>query len=143
MSAAPKMCENPCETCAKEGLPLLLTRYALMPKETGAPALAGQLQDPDLAKVPLGQGAHYGLRLLRSGYVYVYDEARKHFDEYFVTADGFMSKMPPRVWALKQQHKPATEFSCARNGAAPLANVITIRNPKHATKVWIAFSNAE
>ena len=143
MSVAPKMCENPCETCAKEGLPLLLTRYALMPKETGAPTLTGQLQDPDLAKVPLGQGAHYGLRLLRSGYVYVYDEARKHFDEYFVTADGFMSKMPPRVWALKQQHKPATEFSCARNGAAPLANVITIRNPKHATKVWIAFSNAE
>lgn len=143
MSAAPKMCENPCETCAKEGLPLLLTRYALMPKEAGAPALTGHLQDPDLTKVPLGQGAHYGLRLLRSGYVYVYDEARKHFDEYFVTADGFMSKMPPRVWALKQQHKPATEFSCARNGAAPLANVITIRNPKHATKVWIAFSNAE
>lgn len=143
MSAAPKMCENPCETCAKEGLPLLLTRYALMPKETGAPSLTGHLQDPDLTKVPLGQGAHYGLRLLRSGYVYVYDEARKHFDEYFVTADGFMSKMPPRVWALKQQHKPATEFSCARNGAAPLANVITIRNPKHATKVWIAFSNAE
>jgi hypothetical protein len=143
MSAAPKMCENPCETCAKEGLPLLLTRYALMPKETGAPVLTGHLQDPDLTKVPLGQGAHYGLRLLRSGYVYVYDEARKHFDEYFVTADGFMSKMPPRVWAFKQQHKPATEFSCARNGAAPLANVITIRNPKHATKVWIAFSNAE
>lgn len=143
MSAAPKMCENPCETCAKEGLPLLLTRYALMPKETGAPTLTGHLQDPDLTKVPLGQGAHYGLRLLRSGYVYVYDEARKHFDEYFVTADGFMSKMPPRVWALKQQHKPATEFSCARNGAAPLANVITIRNPKHATKVWITFSNAE
>jgi hypothetical protein len=143
MSAAPKMCENPCETCAKEGLPLLLTRYALMPKETGAPTLTGQLQDPNLAKVSLGQGAHYGLRLLRSGYVYVYDEARKHFDEYFVTADGFMSKMPPRVWALKQQHKPATEFRCARNGSAPLAGVITIRNPKHATKVWIAFSNAE
>lgn len=142
MSAAPAMCQNPCETCAKEGLPLLLTRYALMPAETGAPKLAGQLQDPDLAKVPLGQGAHYGLRLLRSGYVYVYDEARKHFDEYFVTTDGFMSKLPPRVWAIKQQHTPATEFRCARNGAAPLAGVITIRNPKHATKVWIAFSNA-
>lgn len=143
MSTTPKMCENPCETCAKEGLPILLTRYALMPKETGAPKLRGSLDDPDLSKVPLGQGAHYGLRLLRSGYVYVYDEARKHFDEYFVTADGFLSKMPPRVWAVKQQHQPATEFRCARNGAAPLAGVITIRNPKHATKIWIAFSNAE
>lgn len=143
MSTPPKMCDNPCETCAKEGLPILLARYALMPTETGAPKLNGTLDDPDLGKVPLGQGAHYGLRLLRSGYVYVYDEARKHFDEYFVTADGFLSKMPPRIWALKQQHQPATEFRCARNGAAPLAGVITIRNPKYATKVWIAFSNAE
>lgn len=143
MSAIPPKCENPCETCAKEGLPLLLTRYALMPGETGAPRLSGTLDDPALHLVPLGQGAHYGLRLLRSGYVYVYDEARKHFDEYFVTADGFLSKMPPRIWALKQQHTPATEFRCARNGSAPMAGVITIRNPKHATRVWIAFSNAE
>ncbi|MBP7485767.1 MAG: hypothetical protein KA781_10705, partial [Aquabacterium sp.] len=143
MSTPPKMCDNPCETCAKEGLPILLARYALMPTETGAPKLNGTLDDPDLGKVPLGQGAHYGLRLLRSGYVYVYDEARKHFDEYFVTADGFLSKMPPRIWALKQHHQTATEFRCARNGAAPLAGVITIRNPKYATKVWIAFSNAE
>jgi hypothetical protein len=143
MSAMPQKCENPCETCAKEGLPLLLTRYALMPSETGAPRLSGTLDDPALSQVPLGQGAHYGLRLLRSGYVYVYDEARKHFDEYFVTADGFLTKMPPRIWAFKQQHTPATEFRCARNGSAPMAGVITIRNPKHASKVWIAFSNAE
>jgi hypothetical protein len=56
--------------------------------------------------------------------------------------DGFLSKMPPRVWAFKAQARPATEFQCARSGAAPLASVITIRNPKHATRVWIAFSNA-
>ncbi len=143
MSAAPQMCENPCETCAKEGLPLLLTRYALMPAETGAPKLGSTLIAPELNKVPLGDTAHYGLRLLRSGYVYVFDEARKHWDEYFVTADSFLSKMPPRVLAFKVQAKPATEFRCARNGSAPLAGIITIRNPKYATKVWIAFSNVE
>lgn len=143
MSQAPSMCENPCETCAKEGLPLLLTRYALMPSEAKAPKLAGQLDAPDLQKVPLGSTAHYGLRLLRSGYVYVFDEKRTHWDEYFVTTDGFLSKMPPRIRALKQQAKPATEFRCARNGAAPLAGVITIRNAKHAGKVWIGFSDVE
>lgn len=143
MSAAPQMCEKPCETCAKEGLPLLLTRYALMPVETRAPRLGATLAASELSKVPLGDTAHYGLRLLRSGYVYVFDEARKHWDEYFVTADGFLSKMPPRVLAFKVQAKPATEFRCARNGSAPLAGVITIRNPKYATKVWIAFSNVE
>lgn len=143
MSQAPSMCENPCETCAKEGLPLLLTRYALMPSEARAPKLAGQLDSTDLQKVPLGNTAHYGLRLLRSGYVYVFDEKRTHWDEYFVTTDGFLSKMPPRIRALKVQPKPATEFQCARNGAAPLAGVITIRNAKHASKVWIAFSDVE
>lgn len=143
MSPAPSMCENPCETCAKEGLPLLLTRYALMPSEARAPKLTGQLDSPDLKKVPLGNTAHYGLRLLRSGYVYVFDEKRAHWDEYFVTTDGFLSKMPPRIRALKVQAKPATEFQCARNGAAPLAGVITIRNAKHAGNVWIGFSDVE
>ena len=37
----------------------------------------------------------------------------------------------------------ATEFQCARNGAAPLAGVVTIRNAKHAGNVWIAFSDVE
>ncbi len=143
MSAATPMCENPCETCAKSGLPLLLTRYALMPREISAPRLAGNLDSADLKKVPLGSGAHYGLRLLRSGYVYVFDEKRNHWDEYFVTTDGFLTKMPPRIRALKVQPKPATEFSCARNGAAPLAGVITIRNAKHAGNIWIAFSDVE
>lgn len=143
MSQAPTMCENPCETCAKEGLPLLLSRYALMPSEARAPKLVGQLDSPVLKKVMLGNTAHYGLRLLRSGYVYVFDEKRTHWDEYFVTTDGFLSKMPPRIRALKQQAKPATEFRCARNGAAPLAGVITIRNAKHAGNVWIGFSDVE
>lgn len=143
MSAAPKMCENPCDTCAKAGLPLLLTRYALMPAETGAPKLSGELDCVELKNIPLGQGAHYGLRLLRSGYVYVHDEARKRWDEYFVTADGFLTKMPPMIMAFKVQPIPATTFRCARNGAAPLAGVITIQNPKHASKVWIAFSNVQ
>lgn len=60
-----------------------------------------------------------------------------------MTTDGFLSKMPPRIRALKQQAKPATEFRCARNGAAPLAGVITIRNAKHAGQVWIGFSDVE
>jgi hypothetical protein len=143
-SLCPSLCPNPCETCAKEGVPLLLTRYALMPADAQAPKLSGHLNAPELAQVPLGDTAHYGLRLLRSGYVYVFDEKRKHWDEYFVTSDGVLAKRPPRILAFKvQQVPPATEFACARNGAAPLAGVITIRNPKHAGNIWIAFSSVE
>lgn len=171
MITAPKMCENPCETCAKKGLPLLLTRYALMPKETGAPVLSGKLKDPDLDKVPLGGHAHYGLRLLRSGYVYVFDEKHSLLDEYFVTHDGFLSKQPKRRLAaaptVKAEQnslapkavepialtpsfaetmqlgasKPAPELRCARNGAAPMAGLITVSASANA--IWIAFSNVE
>ena len=91
----------------------------------------------------MGEGAQYGLRLLRSGYVYVFDEARKRWDEYFVTGDSFLTKMPPRTKGIKVQQQPATVFQCARNGVAPLAGVITVRNPKHATNIWIAFSDVE
>jgi hypothetical protein len=143
MSQAPAMCSNPCETCAKEGLPLLLTRYALLPSETRAPRLSGNLDAEELKQVALGSTEHYGLRLLRSGYVYVFDEKRNHWSEYFVTTNGFLSKMPPRIRALKVQPRPATEFQCANKGAAPMASVITIRNPLHAGKVWIAFSDVE
>lgn len=141
MSTA-KMCESPCETCKKEGLPLLLTRYAVHTTETKAPALSGKLGGAPLASIPLGDHAQYGLRLLRSGYVYVHDEARKHWDEYFVTADGFLTKLPPRP-KTGTRAAPATEFACARSGAAPLAGVVTIRNPKHATTIWIGFSDVE
>jgi hypothetical protein len=143
MSAPPALCETPCETCAKEGLPLLLARYALMPADAQAPRVSGHLAPPELTQVSLGASAHYGLRLLRSGYVYVYDEARKRWDEYFVTADGFLTKLPERIRAFKVRHNIATHFRCARNGAAPLAGVITIRNPKHATRVWIGFSDVQ
>lgn len=143
MSAAPQMCPTPCETCAKEGLPLLLTRYAVIPADVKAPVLEGKLLSPILNGVKLGDTARYGLRLLRSGYVYVFDEARTQWDEYFVTADGFLTKVPPRIKALKVRRKPQTEFQCARNGAAPLAGLITIRNPRHATNIWIGFSDVE
>lgn len=174
MSAAPKMCDNPCQTCKKEGLPLLLTRYALIPKDSGGPTLSGQLKDPALDAAPLGSNEHYGLRLLRSGYVYVFDEKHKLWDEYFVTHDGILSKLPRRPLAKVPYRQPptqprpapqvdpahadgavtptygelmkvaqpiATEFRCARNGAAPLAGVITV--PASANKVWLAFSNVE
>lgn len=141
MSTA-KICETPCETCKKEGLPLLLTRYAVHTTETKTPVLGGKLGGDPLTLIPLGAHAQYGLRLLRSGYVYVYDEARKDWGEYFVTADGFLTKLPPRP-KTGNRPAPATLFACARNGAAPLAGVITIRNPKHATNLWIGFSDVE
>ncbi len=141
--SATKICERPCETCLKEGLPILLTRYAVLPEESKAPKVGGQLADAALNAIALKSQAQYGLRLLRTGYVYGYDEARKRMDEYFVTNDGFLTKMPYRQIMLKNAiQKPATEFQCARQGAFSTAGFISIPKPKYATKIWISFSDA-
>lgn len=151
MSTPPQTCETPCETCAKQGLPILLTRYAVLAPppapnlgEDVLPAVSGTFHNDELAAIPLGAGAYYGLRLLRSGYVYVFDEARGTWAEYFVTQTGHFTRLPARALAvLGPRPAPAEVFQCARNGNAPLAGVITIANPAHATRVWIAYSDVE
>lgn len=122
-----------CEFCDKRGLPLLLVRDAVAPAGGGAPVTS----DPamDLA----ASAAHYTKRVLRSGYLYAYDEARKRWDSYFVTPDGYLFKlaqtggMPPVV--------PAKPFNCTTAGHRELASCITIADPAKATKVWLGFSD--
>lgn len=139
------LCPNPCETCDKRGLPILLVRHAIVPNELPTPALAGNFTDPTTSSIQLGAHAKYTQRLLRSGYVYVYDERyANRWDEYFVTNDGYLTKLPMRMACSPIPPKPsATEFACARMGARPMASVITIRNPKHASVVWISFSDVQ
>ena len=122
-----------CEFCDKRGLPLLLVRDAVAPSGAGAPLSA----DPT---IELGaSAAHYTKRLVRSGYLNVFDEARKRWESYFVFADGFYSKLTqtPGVIAVV----PAKPFNCPDQGHRAIASCITISDPKNATKVWIGFSD--
>jgi hypothetical protein len=139
------LCPNPCETCEKVGLPILLARYAVVPKEVTALAPSGTLKDATLSGIALGQHAQYTTRLLRSGYVYVYDERyANQWTEYFVTDDGYLTKLPMRMQCSATPPKPpSTAFACARTGARPLASVISIRNPKHANTLWLSFSDVQ
>jgi hypothetical protein len=94
-------CPVKCKMCDKKGLPILLTRYAIAPKEANAPALSG-----DFAITPAidsGTDVTYTQRLLRPGYLYQYDEARKKWQGYLVTEDAyFMPFMLPK----KNPHMP-------------------------------------
>ena len=144
-------CANPCKTCEKKGLPILLTRQGIVPEDTlipkngGAkvPKLSSSFRLGDIDSIELGAETQYGLRLLRTGYVYVFDEARDAvIDEYFVTNDSFLTKLPERKQSSAGSHKPATDFQCARNGLSPLAGFITIANPDKDRTLWIAFSDA-
>lgn len=122
-----------CEYCDKRGLPLLLVRDGVAPVGAGAPLDA----DPEIRLSILA--AHYSKRLIRTGYVNVHDEARKRWETYFVTPEGYFFKLlqTPGVTPVL----PAKPFNCPDQGHRAIASCITVSDPKNATKVWIGFSD--
>jgi hypothetical protein len=99
----------------------------------------GAPRAPDLP-IEMGEkAAHYSKRLLRSGYVYVHDEARKRWECYFVTHEGYFFKLmeTPGVTPVV----PAKPFNCPDEGHRAIASCITIADPKNATTVWLGFSD--
>lgn len=122
-----------CEFCDKRGLPLLLVRDAVAPAGAGAPLA------PSLPIELAPAAAHYTKRLLRSGYVNVYDEARRRWEAYFVTADGYFFKLLQTPGGAPVV--PAKPFNCPDEAHRAVASCITISDPKNASKVWIGFSD--
>jgi hypothetical protein len=124
-----------CEYCDKRGVPILPLRYAVAPAGAGAPSASGP------AVVLPASATHYTRRLLRSGYLYVFDEARNRWDDYFATADGYFFRLyntpgtPPVL--------PQKPFNCPDVGHAAVASCITIPDAKRATKVWLGFSDVQ
>ncbi|WP_307188096.1 T6SS effector BTH_I2691 family protein [Massilia niastensis] len=122
-----------CEFCHKRGLPLLLVRDALVPAGAGAPLASGlSIELPP-------KTAHYTKRLLRSGYLNVFDEARKRWETYFVTLDGYFFKLlqtPGLAPAI-----PSKPFNCPDTSHRAVASCITVSDPTNASTVWIGFSD--
>jgi hypothetical protein len=124
-----------CEYCDKVGVPIMPLRYAVAPAQSSAPTATG----PSVALS--AKAAHYTTRLLRSGYLYVYDEARDRWESYFVTPQAMFFKLaetpgiPPVL--------PKKPFDCADLSHRALASCITIRDAKNATNVWLGFSDVE
>jgi len=125
-----------CEYCDKRGVPIIPLRYAVASAGTGAPVVT----DGPAIKLP-AKAAHYTRRLLRSGYLYVYDEARDRWESYYVTPQSYFFKLaqtpgiPPVL--------PQKPFDCPDEGHRAIASCITIPDPKNATKVWFGFSDVE
>jgi hypothetical protein len=91
-----KHIEPGCEFCDKRGLPLLIARYALAPAAAGAPKT--RVFDTGSSKpllAPDPKLAHYTRRLLRPGYLYVYDEKRQRWQGYFVNQDAYLMQFDP------------------------------------------------
>jgi hypothetical protein len=139
----PHSCPKTCEYCDKRGVPILPLRYAVASVGESAGATASQSAPvtgaPSIG-LPAGT-AHYTHRVLRSGYLYVYDEARDRWDDYFVTVDGYffrLTMIPGRPLVLPQ--KP---FDCPDLSHAAVASCITIPDASRATQVWLGFSDVQ
>jgi hypothetical protein len=139
-----------CKMCGKKGLPILLTRYAVatriaeqFEREPNAPRITGDFVKPD---INLDDTTHYTLRLLRGGYVYVYDEARKTWKGYFVTDEAHLMEFNVQETfgqsAVKGEN-PEKKTPCQPIKYSFLAGCITLEKPEEATNLWVAFSDVQ
>lgn len=89
----------------------------------------------------LGPAVHYTTRVLRTGYLYLYDEARKRWQAYHVNPGGYFLPIDAGLdmpSALTKGREP-----CSRQGHREIASCITIPSPKLATVVWMAYSEVQ
>jgi len=124
------------------GLPIFPVRYAVLRNNANSPAaLSGDLAHPGLAEKErqLGNTARYGVRLLRPGYLYVYDEAGKKLDGYFVNGDNTLYRFNPD----KPLKDGENNFPCHSMEHQAMASMITIPNARKATKVWLTLSDVQ
>ncbi|OWT69132.1 hypothetical protein CEY04_27085 [Achromobacter sp. HZ28] len=117
-------------------------RYAVLRNNANSPApLVGDLAHPGLAEKErqLGNAARYGVRLLRPGYLYVYDEASKKLDGYFVNGDNTLYRFNPD----KPLKDGENNFPCKSMEHQAMASMITIPDARKATKVWLTLSDVQ
>lgn len=81
-----------CTFCIRHGLPILPVRPALMAQTEPLPVLPGSIVMPVKAK---GESA-YTTRLLREGFLYIYDEMAGDWLDYYVTSEGYYYPLPTK-----------------------------------------------
>lgn len=136
--------QEPCPNCVKPGLPIFPVRYALARDDASvtekAPSLAAPFVTADIA-LP-DNSARYTLRTLRSGYLYVFNEARGAWSAYEVdeygTLHGFDYRDPsPPPPAEDDELREV----CSRHGNPELARCVIIPDAHRAGAVWFGFSD--
>lgn len=138
------MSDSPtCEFCEKKGLPIFPARFAIAPTSASTPRASGKMLPLgcDYSVIDLGAHAQYTVRMLRSGYLYMYNEALKRWSAWFVTEGGYFMPFEPRQ-CVDPGYLKGRE-PCSREGHREIASCITISSPKLATNVWLSFSDVE
>lgn len=135
-----------CPNCTKFGLPILPLRYAVARNDEKVAEKAPELVDPfgngvrDIA-LP-DESARYTLRLLRSGYLYVFNEVRGEWKAYEVGEDSQLIEFDIRDRAPPPQtDEDESPAVCSRHGNPPMAKCVVIPDAANAGPVWFAFSD--
>jgi hypothetical protein len=141
MTAATTPPVQTCPFCDRSGLPILPLRYAVARTDLGgkAPDIAAPFDAGKFA-LPV-ESAKYTLRILRPGYLYVFDEVRGEWTAYIVNGQGLLyqfdihAKVPPQV--------PDKTFNeaCVRKADPYLARCFTVKDAANAGNIWMGFSD--
>lgn len=128
-----------CAVCDQQGLALMPLRYAVaQPATHSAPAIQAPFGE-GLESVPLpADNAHYTVRHLRGGYLYVFNEVRGEWKAYVVTEDAYLveydihDKTPPN---------PEGASPCSRMAQSAASRCVMISDADRAGAVWLGFSD--
>ncbi|ALM53977.1 T6SS effector BTH_I2691 family protein [Halomonas huangheensis] len=152
-----------CPYCQKSGLPILPLRYSVTrtDSESGlpvGPALSGSFGE-GVTDIALPEGQAYTLRLVRAGYLYVFNEVRGSWSGYIVTEKGYLfpyvteiksdvlagmnpDQIQGGIDALLQPPSDEEEFTCTLNPDHQYpGRCITIPNADQADNIYLAFSD--
>lgn len=152
-----------CPYCQKSGLPILPLRYAVTRTDSGSglpsgPELSGSFGE-GVTDISLPEGQSYTLRLVRAGYLYVFNEMRGSWSGYVVTERGYLfpyvseikhdvlvGMKPEQVQggidALLEPPTEDEEFTCTSNPNHHYpGRCITIPDADQADNIYLAFSD--
>lgn len=135
-----------CEVCTVVGLPILPLRYALawageeVPDSKRAPQLSAPFSASTYPSLDATE-AHYTLRVLRGGYLYTYDEARREWSAYEVSEGGTLSVFDADEGPGAGERPAAVK--CSRAASPSLGRCIQVKDPAKAGKLWLAHSDTQ
>lgn len=148
-----------CDFCRRSGLPILPVRYAVARTDAidpHPPELSGDFGDESLSRRALPDGQTYTLRLMREGYLYVFNEAAGRWTGYVITDQGYLSQYvdighdellafdPNQPGPIDRELSPpanAVAFRCNDNPDHVYpGRCVTVVDADHADRLYLAYS---
>lgn len=138
-------CQEACDACRPVGLSILPLRYALawngndVPADQRVPRLSEPFSAsyPDLGRAP----AHYGARLLRAGYLYVFDEQADEWTAYEVDEGGYLRPFDFFGTTPPPETGETAAIPCGRYAGNAMARCIKINDAANAKRIWLAMTD--